>query len=207
MANSESFGNERVLLVEGSNDMHVVRHVWFHNYQSEPDFHISVKNGVEELIQGILGEVLSEDWTVIGILVDADDHPGRRWQQVTDRLKEAGISPPAEPISPGTIMEGNPRVGVWMMPDNQRPGELEDFIAAMIPHGDPVWPLSEAYIDGIPQSARKFADGKTMRAKVHAWLATREAPRPMGTAIRAGDLDVNTPVSASFVSWLRLLFN
>ena len=93
------------------------------------------------------------------------------------------------------------------MPDNQLAGELENFIEKMIPASDPVWPLSEAYIDGIPQAARKFADGKILRAKVHAWLAAREDPRPMGTSIRAGDLDINAPASTSFVNWLRRLFN
>ena len=62
-------------------------------------------------------------------------------------------------------------------------------------------------IDGIPIGNRKFAQGKTLRAKVHAWLATREDPRPMGTAIRARDLDGHGPLSAAFLSWLNRLFN
>ncbi len=207
MADGENSANERVLLVEGPNDMHVVRHLWFRYHQADPEFYISVKNNVEALIQDIRGEILSETRTVVGILVDADDYPANRWRAVSDRIREAGIAPPNKPISSGTIIEGNPRIGVWMMPDNQLPGELEDFIEKMIPSKDPVWPLSEAYIDGIPQTARKFSDGKILKAKVYAWLAAREEPRLMGTAIRAGDLSVNVPASADFVNWLRRLFN
>ena len=60
----------------------------------------------------------------------------------------------------GAIMAGQPSIGVWLMPDNQSTGELEDFVAQMIPPGDPVWPRSEYYIEGIPEPDRKFTDGQ-----------------------------------------------
>lgn len=206
MANGESSAQERILLVEGTNDKYVVINLWRQYYNMSPNFLISDKEGIDNLLQSIRGEVLNEERTAVGILVDADDCLMSRWQAVADKLKTADITPPPNPISLGTIIESNPRVGVWLMPDNQNPGELEDFIKAMIPPGDPVWSLSESYIDGIPQKDRKFAAGKTLRAKVNAWLATREDPRPMGTAVRAGDLDVNVQMTSSFVNWLQQLF-
>ena len=99
-----------------------------------------------------------------------------------------------------------PRVGVWLMPDNESPGELEDFVAQMIPDGDPVWPLSQDYIDGIPVSDRKFTAGKTLRAKIHAWLAAREDPRQMGAAIGTYDLDIGGDLCTRFTAWLDMLF-
>ncbi len=92
------------------------------------------------------------------------------------------------------------------MPDNQSMGELEDFVAKMIPNGDPVWPRSRSYIDGIPITDRKFKGKKTLRAKVYAWLAAREDPRRMGQAIYARDLNVNGPLCQKFVDWLTRLF-
>ncbi len=92
------------------------------------------------------------------------------------------------------------------MPDNQSPGELENFIIKMIPAGDPVWPRSETYIDGIPEEDREFKEGKILRAKVHAWLATRGEPRKMGLAIKTKDLDIASVTCVSFVAWLRELF-
>ena len=110
------------------------------------------------------------------------------------------------PAAHGTIIDSRPRIGVWLMPDNESPGELEDFIAGMIPTGDPIWPLSEDYIDGIPVEHRKFKKGKILRTKVHAWLATREDPRPMGLAIKTRDLNTGTENCERFVRWLRELF-
>lgn len=70
-----------------------------------------------------------------------------------------------------------------------------------------MWPLSEDYIERIPKANRRFAEGKTLRAKVHAWLATREEPRRMGSAIGVGDLNAHVEASKGFVSWLRELFD
>ena len=95
------------------------------------------------------------------------------------------------------------------MPNNVSSGELEEFIAGMIPTNAPVWPRSEAYIDRIPAADCKFASGKTLRAKVHSWLATRAEPRMMGAAIGAGgagDLNVQAPDAVGIVDWLRRLF-
>ena len=91
------------------------------------------------------------------------------------------------------------------MPDNGSTGELEDFVSRMLPGGDPVWPLSESYIDGIPEASRKFKK-KAHRAKVYAWVATRAQPGRMGAAIKAGDLEVDGELAVSFLDWLRRLF-
>ena len=207
MANGDASSEGRVLLVEGQDDKHVVRHLR-QSDSSMPIFGIRSKGPVNELIRGVPGEILVEGRTVVGILVDANDNLQSRWQSVSNQLRHVGIVPPVVPDPDGTIInvDGRPRVGIWLMPDNKSPGEIEDFIAGMIPVGDPIWSLSEAYIDGIPEVHRKFTEGKTLRAKVHAWLATRSEPRRMGAAIRVGDLDVESPESRRFGNWLRELF-
>ena len=66
--------------------------------------------------------------------------------------------------------------------------------------------MSDAYVNGIPATARKFRAGKTLRANVHSWLAVRADPRPMGSAIGAGDLNLEAPDAVQFVTWLQRLF-
>ena len=203
--------NDRVLLVEGRNDEHVISHLWCsHNgYEGELPFKVKDKQGYSELLKAIKSEVKAPDRKVLGIIVDANDSPGSRWDAVIKNLEKEGIEPPRSPNKTGTIIPGtvrSPRIGIWLMPNNASPGELEDFIAEMIPDGDPVWPLSERYIENIPEKARKFTQKKTPRAKVHAWLAARKKPGQMGQAIRAKDLDTSGPLSTAFVDWLRQLF-
>ena len=52
----------------------------------------------------------------------------------------------------------------------------------------------------------KFASGKTLRAKIHAWLAARDRPRQMGAAIEALDLDIDGDLCTRFTDWLGRLF-
>ena len=147
------------------------------------------------------------DPRVLDVIVDANDDLKARWSSVAYRLREEGIEVPDNPEARGTIVEGPPRIGIWSMPDNASSGELEDFVSEMIPDDDPVWPRTQRYIDGIPEEDRKFTGRKTQRAKLHAWLATREDPRLMGAAIRTGDLRVDGELSTRFADWLRRLFN
>ena len=172
-----------------------------------PEFGIASRNSVSELLRAIEGDVQAPGRIALGTLVDADGDAKGRWQAVADRLRRVKIEAPQAPDPSGTVIEGRPRIGVWLMPNNEAPGEIEDFVAGMIPDSDPVWPLSRAYVDGIPVTDRKFASGKTLRAKVHSWLATREEPRMMGAAIRARDLSPDAPDAVRLVDWLRRLFD
>ena len=203
----ETTPSPELLLVEGRDERHVVSKL-LDRHRLQPSFEIAPKDGFEELRQSIYNEVNAPRRRVLGILADGNDHPDRRWQSISDQLRDADCKVPKDRCRTGTVFPGprGTRVGVWLMPDNQRRGELEDFVAEMIPGGDPTWPRAKRYIDDIPGEERKFRPNKLTRAYVHAWLAAREDPRPMGIAITAGDLLHDAPIAASFVGWLRELF-
>ncbi len=204
MPNAES---EVVLLVEGQDDMHVVRQLC-NRYQSMPEFAIHVTGDDRKLLDAIGPAMLVSGRTAVGVLVDADDDPDSRWVELRSRLLEEGITTPDRPSPDGTIIDigVNPRIGIRVMPDNWSLGEIEDFVQGMIPQDDPVWPRSERYVDDIPAEYRKFRPGKLLRAKLYAWLATREIPGRMGAAIGADDLDAQAANSVRFMDWLWDLF-
>ena len=207
MARIESEETEpHILLVEGRNDKHVVWQICNRNPEL-PDFFISDRGDINAVIESIGPEFLAAGRQALGILVDTDDRPQARWDEIAHQLRAFGVQPPVAPDPTGTIISGvEPRVGVWLMPDNTQAGEIEEFVASMIPDDDPVWPMSQDYIDGLPRYEGKFADGKTLRAKIHAWLATRADPRLMGQAIGTHDLQVNGPLCQRFLVWLNRLF-
>ena len=196
---------KKTLLVEGEDDEHVVERLRS-RFPSIPEFEIKSKDGLSELLKSISAELKISGQQVVGIVVDADDDFLKCWNDVAVKLKEAGFDPPDQPDPEGTVIPTTPRIGVWIMPDNRSIGELEDFVKRMIPTDDPVWPLSTKYIENIPCKGRKFAKGKTLKAELHAWLATRRIPGRMGAAIRAGDLNVDGPNCRAFVAWLQKLF-
>ncbi len=217
--------SERLLLVEGQNDLHVVLHLCNSHtsfsveggledarvvLNQTPPLYFAVDNkkGISELLKSIRLEARASGRQALGILADADADLLGRWSEIGKEFQGVGITLPDHPSSDGAIVNtsGRPRVGVWLMPNNQSGGELEDFVKEMIPAGDSVWPLSQSYIDGIPGAARKFAQAKAAKAQVHAWLSARKNPRQMGAAIGDGDLETNGPLCQTFVDWLQRLF-
>ena len=158
------------------------------------------------MLDAIDVEIATDGRLALGILMDANDDLAARWQAICHRLLGGDVQLPPQPERSGTVIDSDPRVGVWLMPDNATPGELENFVAELVPNDDPVWPLAEQYIDGIPSEHRQFTKGKKLRAKIHAWLATRKEPRKMGLALSAKDLDTGVPLAGELADWLRKLF-
>ena len=192
--------------MEGPSDSHVVKRLC-ERHQPISEFEIEAKGGISPLINSISAEVKAPGRVALGIMVDADNNPGSRWSSITNQLRSAGINTPANISQGGTVIAGSPKVGIWLMPDNQSPGELEDFVASLVPGGDPVWPLAAKYINGIPSADRKFKLNKTSRATLAAWLAARKDPRQMELAIKTRDLDASRPPALDFADWLRRTFN
>ena len=196
---------EKILLVEGNNDHHVIGHITCKS-SIESSFEIVSKNSVENLLEAISVEMKVSGRKVVGIVVDANSNLKRRWDSVIKKLCEFDLDLPLNPKPSGTIIDGEPRIGIWLMPDNRNIGELEDFVQKMIPIEDPLWPKAQRYITDIPQHERKFRENKISRAQLYAWLATRERPSPMGLAIKKGDLLISGEPQLKFIDWLRDLF-
>jgi len=195
------------LLVEGIEDYHVVRKLLQAHHVAR-SFHIENKKGFDNILKSVYTEVNTPRRRYLGILADANNDPSKRWQQLRDALDAAGCRVPSDNPTDGAAFRGpaGQRVGVWLMPDNANPGELEDLVAAMIPPTDPIWRPARDYVERIPVSHRPFQPSKLLRAQVHAWLATRDRPRPMGRAIENNDLRAGVPQATALVEWLTRLF-
>ena len=157
---------ERILLVEGITDKRVVQGLCDH-LKITQCFCITNKNGLDQLLKSIGPELKVPDRAAIGILVDANDDPASRWRSISDRIRSAGIDPPGSLDPNGAVIECQPRVGIWLMPDNCTPGEIEDFVVKLIPDRDSLWPRAQEYIDDIPEGLRKFNSNKATRAKLY----------------------------------------
>ena len=111
---------KKILLVEGENDLHVVKHLWKrHDSECRP-FEIKDAGGVEKVIGSLTGEYKAPERETLGILVDGNDDPIKRWGEIAHELKGvAEIQMPEIPEENGFISSGiKPRVGIWLMPDN-----------------------------------------------------------------------------------------
>ena len=215
-----------ILLVEGVDDKHVVWHlcgrdqVLFSIDRSHYDlsvtlqsqstsFEISEMGNRSELLKSVGVMVTTSKFRSIGVLLDADSDIEKCWDEVVKGFSRTNIKLPSEPNQKGTIIPeqvGQPRIGIWLMPDNTSSGEIEDFVMSMMPDNDVVWPIADGYICSIPGPARRFEQVKTDKAKFYAWLATRREPSRMGAAIRNSELEVGRPLCQNFLAWLTEVF-
>ena len=199
----------KLLLVEGTDDERFVKTL-LERHSIAGSFETANKLGYRNLQPSIYPEAMVAGRTALGIVADANEDPSGRWQSISDQLKRAGFSPPEDSRCAGIVLcKTQPaplRAGVWLMPDNNGPGELEDLLAGMIRDDDPAWPRAREYVEGIPRDRRAFKPSKLTRACLYAWLATREEPRHIGLATKAGDFDHKTAEAVRFVNWLRRLF-
>ena len=202
--------HEKLLLVEGKGDLHVVRETWLaHHPGPDVPFHIHACEGISELLEQIEGAIDAEFRIAIGFIFDANTDLGSRRDAFTDRARRTGLTIELERWGASGFIEnreGGPRVGVWLMPDNENAGELEDFLWAMIPEGDALQSLATEYVREASRVDRRFRETKQTRAEMHSWLAVQEEPYPSGRAVKAGSLDAQAAVAIGLVRWLEKLF-
>jgi len=203
---------KRVLMVEGPDDEHVVKHICGVRQLGKIEI-IHPYGGKDPLLEGVGARLKESDITALGIILDADTDLHASWQAIAARLNQAGYPDvPETPSAVGTVVEAPadsllPRVGIWLMPDNQVPGILEDFLRFLVPAGDPLFAHVEQSLDSIPPGLCRFTDLKKPKARIHTWLAWQEEPgKPFGQAISASYLDPNLPVANSFAIWLQQTF-
>jgi hypothetical protein len=201
----------KLLLVEGPDDEHVVKNLCGRRLGPWLD-EIVAQKGVDELLEAIRPRVLaSAGEHIIGIVLDADTDLHRRWQQITGRLAASGYRDlPLQPDSAGTIIEPKlestlPRFGIWIMPDNQRTGALEDFLR---PSSTRLFEHVETSVAAIPPDEVKFSTPARPKVLLHTYLAWQAVPgNPFGTAIKRGDLRSDTPEVDAFITWLQRLYS
>ena len=215
-----------ILLVEGVEDKHVVWHLCGRDHalfsvnrldhdlsvtlrSQSTNIAISEKGNRSELLKSAGVMATTREFHAIGVLLDADRDIQKCWDEVVEGFSRTSIQFPLGPNPTGTIIAeqvGQPRIGVWLMPDNTSSGEVEDFVMKMMPVNDVVWPIANEYINGLPAATRKFEETKIEKERLYAWLATRREPSRMGSAIGHLDLEVNGPLCRDFLAWLAGVF-
>ena len=85
----------------------------------------------------------------IGIILDADDTqtPQKRFEELTSKLSLLNLP---VPLLPGEVVNGSLRFGIFIMPNNAKPGTLEDILleCAQVNYPD-LLELSMKYVSSI----------------------------------------------------------
>lgn len=135
----------RVFPIDGD----LLRRVPVPTFFASQDYSVAVQSaiGIDNIERTIEAgfNALDVEPSGLGVVLDADyDEPALvRWQRMVAKMpgRNAGHRP-------GTVSAGPPRTGVYILPDNNSPGTLEDLLLAC---------ASEAY-PSLLSSARAWID-------------------------------------------------
>ena len=209
----------RVLLAEGKDEQFALPELlelggipW---PEKAPPVWLEQFDGVERLLvrSTLQAELNASGLEALALVVDANGNPAGRWQRIHALLTD-GDEPlrpgfPDKPDPVGTIHElpGQPRLGVWLMPDNLRAGMFETLLAqlraanvALDAHV--LDALAVARTHGAP-----YRDVHRDKAALHTWLAWQDPPgQAISTAAKARAFDTSVPAFAPFIAWARRLF-
>lgn len=210
--------SKRLLIVEGKNDCHVVLQLAAQN-GLEDSFGLwrgDSDGGAVAKFSAIINTRQTDRPTALGIVLDCDAGEdgqeagaARRWAQIMERLADLPYPLHEAPLRGGTILDGidpYPRIGVWLMPDNENEGMLEDFLLSLAPTA------AVAFARQCAQSARNqgWGDYKLVhesKAVAHTYLAWQDEPgKPLGLAVKSHKFDLSRPLAGSFIQWLSDLF-
>ena len=203
------------LLVEGNDDQHVVWSLCQH-HSIPKNFDVIDCENVNKVFRHLKLRLQDPEKNQrIAVMIDADQNLQGRFESFLQKLSDTGkydcshITLPRE----GLIMESTdknyPKIGLWIMPNNNAKGMLEDFVVSLATLDNAV--LMDKAEDVLAQieeeNIQRYKPVHRTKAKIHTFLAWQDEPgKPMGQAITAHMLDADTEQALVFVEWLKKFF-
>lgn len=164
----------------------------------------------------LLNQIKAGDVDRLAIILDADYPPNNnggfvnKFRLIADQLIQFGYTVPRNPkFKTGDIFihsDGLPPVGLWVMPNHQNDGMLENFVEEMILDTEQIALLRHAD-EAITNLPTTLFDQRlhSAKARVFTWRAWQKRPGIcLGKALKDGILDRSK--SVSFEDWLKKVF-
>ncbi|MGD0518783.1 MAG: DUF3226 domain-containing protein [Thermoguttaceae bacterium] len=217
------------LYVEGKDDISVISNLLLrHGVDTEcGNKHLKIqdKGGVDSVLDFMPDVIRSSTEYPVGFVIDIDIKVIDRWNSVSTKLREVGITPPDNCPSNGffgQLPEYQHRFGVWLMPDCTTDySKMEHIVQSLIPQYDPLWSHAQQSVTHAMNLVgeankiiaeeekrwKKFRDVDRIKAEVHTWLAWQRSPGvPFGTAIKERILGHDSPQAINFLRWIKDLY-
>lgn len=141
----------------------------------------------------------------VGLIVDRDDVANDKWPAVASVLRRLGSETSGGPAAGGTIIGG--RYGIWMWPDNVSHGDLETFVAGVIPQSALLTYAVEACRVARDDHEAEYEQRHARKAALKVRSVWRDASAAGGYGHLIRNLELTpTPASEAFLSWFTTLF-
>lgn len=163
--------------------------------------------GVQWVLREFDGYIeTAPDEARVGIIIDRDGVEGRpdNWPAASARLSRLGASD-AGPSAAGHIVQG--RFGIWMWPDNITGGDLEDFVAGIVPQSPILAFAAETSRIARATHGAEYEAAHFRKASLKVRSIWRDASAAGGYGHLVRSLPLaETPASSAFLAWFMKLF-
>lgn len=206
--------DKSVLLVEGKDDQHVIWSL-LEQYQVPELFVVKDCDGIENLLRDVSLRLTTPTmYKNIGVVMDADVNIKGRYDAFRSVLESTGMYDFSQIglSETGTLIKPSddnfPVFGLWLMPNNQSNGMLEDFVMTLADENDVLMSESDTVLASLEQrSLNRYTPEHRSKAKIHTYLAWQEEPgKPMGQAITSRVLHAESESAKVFIEWIKRLF-
>lgn len=205
------------MLVEGKDDKFVIAELMKShglNFTTAKDIEwIKPSNGYENLAKQevIATELLASGLTILGIIIDADEHPNDRWTSIRNVCLKSIPNLPKDLPENGLIWNApnDIKFGIWIVPDNKMRGMLETFLADIIPEENQVlWEFAKESVQEAKVRGSKVTPNHIDKANIYTWLAWQEpSGLQISTAVKKRTIfDRTHPNAQKFVTWFKTLY-
>lgn len=202
----------QVLFVEGGEDQYLVYQVCnasgIDNRASFEVKYDAVQGGWCTVRDSLALAVRKLPYRAVAAIVDADADILGRWMSITTPLRSIYPDLPFAPVPGGLVLPATatrPRLGLWLMPDNDQSGAIEHFFLGLVRPDDSLIVHAHSVVAAVPGTP-PFG-GHLIKATAHTWLAWRTEPgQSMGEAVRDNEVDITAGESPGLVAWLRATF-
>ncbi len=196
---------DNVLLVEGIDDWHTMRHII-----QGTEIEIGYCGNITDILEKLSGltEASNINQKIIGAILDADDQINDRIRSLRDRLGKYYKIPNDFP-SKGLISKPSnnrlPILGIWLMPNNINSGIFEDLLRQAISSD------SDDYITRVVEQAKEdnmtnFRDVEKSKAIIKTHIAWQNPNmKNVGEAINTC-FDNLSLACKDFLNWIDELF-
>ena len=206
MKQKEQF--HKKLLVEGNDDQHVI---WAlcEKFKVPETFDVINCDGIDNLFKQIPARLKQSQLEALAIIIDADTEIKNRWETIKSVFSKQEITLPNEIPGEGLIFKINHlTISVWVMPNNELNGMLEDFISFLIPKEDKLLQVANQTLNAIEkEKLNNYIPAHKSKALIHTWLSWQGDPgTPMGLAITKKFLTTEEENCNKLLNWLSTSF-
>lgn len=229
MAEAKAIDSSKILLVEGDADRNLFAQLCKSlpfspeiRVASPRDLNLESRNGKQAVLKqtSILLKQFADLETGsqrrLAVVIDAD-HKGegglgfqKTVEQFMNIVGELGFVLVSDSSNNHGLIfqhsDGLPDLGLWVMPNNDSDGMLEDWIKDCI-HQDekPLFTHAESIVGAL--NPKRFKPIHLSKAEVATWLAWQEQPgHGLYLTVTGQLLDANRPLYTDLIVWLKHIF-